>query len=82
MSSFPDVQGQSKDGKREKRRKGMASWCHFLGHTVKNCMTVIGFDGELSKQRTFAVSLWKRLLFILYPATRRKTKCQFLQEQA
>ncbi len=51
ISIHPDVQEQRKDDEREGRRKGIFPDNIFLGHAVKSCMTVIGFDGGLSKVR-------------------------------
>lgn len=41
-------QAQEKDSERRKRRKEELPEDSYLGHAVKNCMTVISKDGELS----------------------------------
>ena len=42
-------QVQRKDFERGQRRKGELSANFYLGHAVKNCMTVIESDGALSE---------------------------------
>ena len=51
MSSFLDVAGTGEEKRKEKTPKELVSCGHILGHTVKNCMTVISNDGALSDER-------------------------------
>ncbi len=51
MSSFLDVAGTEEGKRKEKTPKEYVSCGQILGHTVKNCMTVIRNDGALSDKR-------------------------------
>ena len=61
-------QAQATDFERGRRRKEELSAGSYLGHTVKNCMTVIKSDGALSGNLELKLTLRGQLF--LFELTR------------
>ncbi len=54
-------QAQEKDSERRKRRKEELPEDSYLGHAVKNCMTVIGSMGRYQVREEFKLALCGQL---------------------